>query len=217
MTTGGCCNTQNQVPAWPPRCFLQLSKYAAIFAERRWMRKCETLQTAPFWSEMLQVNWRASTLLHSGEVTAVLQYSRFSIAIGKWYIVETNQAFATWRTTCITVHRLIYYHVLLAPVSVCRKGGNNKLIKIYHRDARYGFSEPLTFLSVVELINHYRHESLAQYNAKLDTKLLYPISKYQQVGEAAHYIKINQLSSQDVNHPAHNFPSFHLQIEKDIH
>uniref|UniRef100_A0A672IJ37 Phosphatidylinositol 3-kinase regulatory subunit gamma-like n=1 Tax=Salarias fasciatus TaxID=181472 RepID=A0A672IJ37_SALFA len=62
-----------------------------------------------------------------------------------------------------------------------RKGGNSKLIKIYHRDGRYGFSEPLTFLTVVELINHYRHESLAQYNAKLDTKLLYPISKYQQL------------------------------------
>nr|XP_033812774.1 phosphatidylinositol 3-kinase regulatory subunit beta isoform X1 [Geotrypetes seraphini]XP_033812775.1 phosphatidylinositol 3-kinase regulatory subunit beta isoform X1 [Geotrypetes seraphini] len=61
-----------------------------------------------------------------------------------------------------------------------RKGGNNKLIKIFHRDERYGFSEPLTFTSVVDLINHYRHESLAQYNAKLDTKLLYPISKYQQ-------------------------------------
>ncbi|XP_015246582.1 PREDICTED: phosphatidylinositol 3-kinase regulatory subunit beta [Cyprinodon variegatus] len=62
-----------------------------------------------------------------------------------------------------------------------RKGGNNKLIKIYHQEGRYGFSEPLTFRSVVELINHYRHESLAQYNAKLDTKLLYPISKFQQV------------------------------------
>ncbi|KAM3604757.1 uncharacterized protein V6R79_015836 [Siganus canaliculatus] len=62
-----------------------------------------------------------------------------------------------------------------------RKGGNNKLIKIYHRDGRYGFSEPLTFLSVVELIHHYRHESLAQYNAKLDTKLLFPVSKYQQL------------------------------------
>ncbi|XP_060941164.1 phosphatidylinositol 3-kinase regulatory subunit gamma-like [Limanda limanda] len=62
-----------------------------------------------------------------------------------------------------------------------RKGGNNKLIKIYHRDGKYGFSEPLTFLSVVELINHYRHESLAQYNAKLDTRLLYPVSKYQQL------------------------------------
>ncbi|XP_054835780.1 phosphatidylinositol 3-kinase regulatory subunit beta isoform X2 [Eublepharis macularius] len=61
-----------------------------------------------------------------------------------------------------------------------RKGGNNKLIKIFHREGKYGFSEPLTFSSVVELINHYRYESLAQYNAKLDTRLLYPISKYQQ-------------------------------------
>ncbi|KAM8940371.1 phosphatidylinositol 3-kinase regulatory subunit beta [Pelodytes ibericus] len=61
-----------------------------------------------------------------------------------------------------------------------RKGGNNKLIKIFHRECMYGFSEPLTFTSVVALIAHYRHESLAQYNAKLDTKLLYPMSKYQQ-------------------------------------
>uniref|UniRef100_A0A671SYB4 Phosphatidylinositol 3-kinase regulatory subunit beta-like n=1 Tax=Sinocyclocheilus anshuiensis TaxID=1608454 RepID=A0A671SYB4_9TELE len=61
-----------------------------------------------------------------------------------------------------------------------RKGGNNKLIKIFHRGGKYGFSEPLTFLSVVELINHYQHESLAQYNAKLDTRLLFPVSKYQQ-------------------------------------
>ncbi|XP_051553124.1 phosphatidylinositol 3-kinase regulatory subunit gamma-like isoform X2 [Myxocyprinus asiaticus] len=61
-----------------------------------------------------------------------------------------------------------------------RKGGNNKLIKIFHRGGKYGFSEPLTFLSVVELINHYRHESLAQYNAKLDSHLLFPVSKYQQ-------------------------------------
>eukprot|EP00062_Callorhinchus_milii_P013710 gi/632962079/ref/XP_007897112.1/ PREDICTED: phosphatidylinositol 3-kinase regulatory subunit beta [Callorhinchus milii] len=61
-----------------------------------------------------------------------------------------------------------------------RKGGNNKLIKIFHRDGKYGFSEPLTFNSVVELINHYRHESLAQYNSKLDTRLLYPVSRHQQ-------------------------------------
>uniref|UniRef100_A0A3B1JSY9 Phosphoinositide-3-kinase regulatory subunit 3 n=1 Tax=Astyanax mexicanus TaxID=7994 RepID=A0A3B1JSY9_ASTMX len=58
--------------------------------------------------------------------------------------------------------------------------GNNKLIKIYHRDGKYGFSDPLTFSSVVELISHYRHESLAQYNTKLDVKLMYPISRYQQ-------------------------------------
>ncbi|XP_069336016.1 phosphatidylinositol 3-kinase regulatory subunit gamma isoform X5 [Eulemur rufifrons] len=61
-----------------------------------------------------------------------------------------------------------------------RKGGNNKLIKIYHRDGKYGFSDPLTFNSVVELINHYHHESLAQYNPKLDVKLTYPVSRYQQ-------------------------------------
>ncbi|KAG2466458.1 phosphatidylinositol 3-kinase regulatory subunit alpha isoform X1 [Polypterus senegalus] len=61
-----------------------------------------------------------------------------------------------------------------------RKGGNNKLIKIFHRDGKYGFSDPLTFNSVVELINHYRHDSLAQYNPKLDVKLLYPVSKFQQ-------------------------------------
>ncbi|NXU60299.1 P55G kinase, partial [Horornis vulcanius] len=48
-----------------------------------------------------------------------------------------------------------------------RKGGNNKLIKIYHRDGKYGFSDPLTFNSVVELINHYRNESLAQLNSSL--------------------------------------------------
>ncbi|KAG8436977.1 hypothetical protein GDO86_007892 [Hymenochirus boettgeri] len=61
-----------------------------------------------------------------------------------------------------------------------RKGGNNKLIKIYYQDGKYGFSDPLTFNSVVELITHYRHESLAQYNPKLDVKLLYPVSRYQQ-------------------------------------
>lgn len=67
-----------------------------------------------------------------------------------------------------------------------RKGGNNKLIKIYHRDGKYGFSDPLTFGSVVELISHYRHESLAQYNTKLDVKLMYPISRFQQVSAHTH-------------------------------
>lgn len=66
-------------------------------------------------------------------------------------------------------------------VSTYRKGGNNKLIKIFHRDGKYGFSDPLTFNSVVELINHYRNESLAQYNPKLDVKLQFPVSKHQQV------------------------------------
>ncbi|KAL1023241.1 hypothetical protein UPYG_G00038180 [Umbra pygmaea] len=61
-----------------------------------------------------------------------------------------------------------------------RKGGNNKLIKIFHRDGKFGFSEPLTFASVVELIQHYQHKTLAQYNPGLDSRLLHPVSRYQQ-------------------------------------
>ncbi|XP_026686877.1 phosphatidylinositol 3-kinase regulatory subunit beta-like, partial [Diaphorina citri] len=59
-----------------------------------------------------------------------------------------------------------------------RKGGTNKLIKIFHRNGRYGFSEPFKFTSVVELINYYKHESLSQYNSTLDTRLLYPVSRF---------------------------------------
>lgn len=62
-----------------------------------------------------------------------------------------------------------------------RKDGTNRLIKIVHREGKYGFSEPLGFSSVVDLIHYYHHQSLAQYNSKLDTRLLYPISRYQQV------------------------------------
>ncbi|XP_055885499.1 phosphatidylinositol 3-kinase regulatory subunit alpha-like isoform X4 [Biomphalaria glabrata] len=58
-----------------------------------------------------------------------------------------------------------------------RKGGSNKLIKIYHRDGRYGFVEPLEFTSVVSLINWYQVNSLAMYNNMLDTRLIYPVSR----------------------------------------
>ncbi|XP_019731052.1 phosphatidylinositol 3-kinase regulatory subunit gamma-like isoform X2 [Hippocampus comes] len=61
-----------------------------------------------------------------------------------------------------------------------RKNGSNRLIKIFHHGGRYGFSEPLTFPSVVDLIQYYQNKSLAQYNSKLDTRLLFPISKYLQ-------------------------------------
>lgn len=63
-----------------------------------------------------------------------------------------------------------------------RKDGSNRLIKIFQHGGRYGFSEPLTYPSVVDLIQYYQDKSLAQYNSKLDTQLLYPISRYQQVG-----------------------------------
>lgn len=66
-----------------------------------------------------------------------------------------------------------------------KKGGTNKLIKICHRNGKYGFTEPYKFNSVIELVNFYRNVSLAQYNATLDIKLLYPVSKYQQEDEIA--------------------------------
>jgi len=58
-----------------------------------------------------------------------------------------------------------------------RKGGANKLIKIYHQGGMYGFVEPLEFPSVVNLINWYQCNSLAMYNASLDTRLVHPISR----------------------------------------
>ncbi|XP_063962656.1 phosphatidylinositol 3-kinase regulatory subunit alpha-like [Lytechinus pictus] len=61
-----------------------------------------------------------------------------------------------------------------------RHGGSNKLIKIVHKNRMYGFSEPLRFHSVVELINHYHHVSLAQYNNRLDVRLTSPISRREQ-------------------------------------
>ncbi|XP_039984460.1 phosphatidylinositol 3-kinase regulatory subunit beta-like [Xiphias gladius] len=61
-----------------------------------------------------------------------------------------------------------------------RKDDSNRLIKIFNHGGKYGFSEPLAFLSVVDLIQYYQNKSLAQYNSKLDTRLLYPISRYQQ-------------------------------------
>ncbi|XP_051171455.1 phosphatidylinositol 3-kinase regulatory subunit alpha isoform X2 [Leptopilina boulardi] len=66
-----------------------------------------------------------------------------------------------------------------------RKGGTNKLIKICHRNGKYGFSEPYNFQSVIELVDYYRNCSLAQYNSTLDIKLLYPISRFQQEDEIA--------------------------------
>jgi len=59
-----------------------------------------------------------------------------------------------------------------------RSGGCNKLIKIIHRDGLYGFTDPLTFQSVVDLVQHFKTNSLAQYNPMLNTRLLYPVSRF---------------------------------------
>lgn len=74
-----------------------------------------------------------------------------------------------------------------------RKGGANKLIKICHKNGKYGFTEPYTFNSVVELINHFRNDSLSQYNASLDIKLLFPVSKYNQEDEIANTENVEKL------------------------
>uniref|UniRef100_A0A3Q3F1E2 Phosphoinositide-3-kinase regulatory subunit 3 n=1 Tax=Labrus bergylta TaxID=56723 RepID=A0A3Q3F1E2_9LABR len=70
-----------------------------------------------------------------------------------------------------------------------RKDGHNKLIKIYHRDGKYGFSDPLTFTSVVELIWYYQHHPLVEYNATLDLMLTHPVSRSQQVKEDSYQEK----------------------------
>lgn len=59
-----------------------------------------------------------------------------------------------------------------------RKGGSNKLIKICHRNGKYGFTEPFTFNSVVELVNYCCQQSLSQFNKALDIKLLHPVSRF---------------------------------------
>lgn len=60
-----------------------------------------------------------------------------------------------------------------------RRGGVNKLLKIYGKDGRYGFQEPLRYDSVVDVVGFYREHSLVNYNQKLDIKLLYPIQHSQ--------------------------------------
>lgn len=75
----------------------------------------------------------------------------------------------------------MYANILIIFSFVFRKGGSNKLIKICHRIGKYGFTEPLSFNSVVELINYYHNVSLAQYNRTLDVKLLYPVSRFHPV------------------------------------
>ncbi|XP_043801308.1 uncharacterized protein LOC122719497 isoform X1 [Apis laboriosa] len=85
-----------------------------------------------------------------------------------------------------------------------RKGGTNKLIKICQRNGKYGFSEPYNFHSVIELVDHYRNCSLAQYNSTLDIKLLYPVSRFQQDDEIA--------STTDMANVAQKY----IELDKDI-
>ncbi|XP_065846119.1 phosphatidylinositol 3-kinase regulatory subunit gamma-like [Oscarella lobularis] len=54
-----------------------------------------------------------------------------------------------------------------------KKDGITRRVQIHHRNGMYGFSEPLPFRSVVELVDFYRHRSLAEHNASLDISLCF--------------------------------------------
>lgn len=84
-----------------------------------------------------------------------------------------SRANSHWKIVCCFVWQLCF--------GPCRKDGCNRLIKIFKKGGKFGFSEPLVFPSLVDLIQYYQNKSLAQYNTKLDTRLLYPLSRYQQV------------------------------------
>ncbi|KAF2360313.1 Protein kinase C-like phorbol ester/diacylglycerol-binding domain [Trinorchestia longiramus] len=59
-----------------------------------------------------------------------------------------------------------------------RKGGSNKLIKIFHKNGKYGFTEAYVFNSVVDLVNYCCEKSLFEFNKALDIRLLYPVSRF---------------------------------------
>lgn len=84
-----------------------------------------------------------------------------------------SRANSQWKIVCSFAWQLCF--------GPCRKDGCNRLIKIFKKGEKFGFSEPLVFPSLVDLIQYYQNKSLAQYNTKLDTRLLYPLSRYQQV------------------------------------
>ena len=74
----------------------------------------------------------------------------------------------------------------------------NKLIRILYKEGHYGFSEPLTFSSVVELINYYKTRSLASYNPKLDVKLEIPLHKFEQVSQCSSKLYSEQVVCCDI-------------------
>lgn len=74
-----------------------------------------------------------------------------------------------------------------------KKGGSNKLVKIGNSGGKYGFSDPFLFNSVVELVEHYQNNSLRDYNRTLDTRLLYPVSRYKEEVDVGGVTTIEQV------------------------
>ena len=58
-----------------------------------------------------------------------------------------------------------------------RKAGVNKLIRILHKEGKYGFSLPLEYSSVPQLIHHFKVNSLSHYNSGLDICLTVPLPR----------------------------------------
>lgn len=72
----------------------------------------------------------------------------------------------------------MFFLCIVFSSSLYRKGGMNKLIRIRHGNGLYGFSLPLTFKSVSELIMYYRVHSLSSYNPQLNLCLSNPVSRF---------------------------------------
>ncbi|XP_076828467.1 phosphoinositide-3-kinase, regulatory subunit 3a (gamma) [Brachyhypopomus gauderio] len=81
-----------------------------------------------------------------------------------------------------------------------RKDGSNKLIKILHREGKFGFCEVLPFSSVVELVDHHQHHSLVHYNPALDVTLAFPVSRYAQARRTTEAFIMDQPLLQEVSH-----------------
>ncbi len=60
-----------------------------------------------------------------------------------------------------------------------RKDGVNRQIRIKLRDGLYGLTESLNFKSVIDLVDFYKKNSLAQYWPGLDITLGTPVPKNQ--------------------------------------
>ena len=62
-----------------------------------------------------------------------------------------------------------------------RRAGTNKLIRVIFSNGMYGFSDPTSYGSVVELIQYYTINPLTKYNARLDVTLSNPVSRFDEV------------------------------------
>ena len=91
-----------------------------------------------------------------------------------------------------------------------RAGGSNKLVRILVRDGRCGFSDPLLFASVPDLVLFYSQHSLADYNPSLDVSLLHPVCKSVCSSDSVEQLKqrlrqvTSQLHAANVSHDKYN-------------